>query len=169
MAGLSTFRQALSLSTKPHIMARQTSTFRLSSTHPLLWRNSRLAQKRLISWTTPRSNSSNSPLASNEPKPKTKLSFQAEPRLQISFTCTVKDCDTRSTHEFTKRSYTSGIVIVECPGCKNRHLIADHIGWFKESTQDGRLKTVEDLVQAKGEKVKRGRVDGSGVIEYSPE
>ena len=50
-----------------------------------------------------------------------------------------------------------------------RHLIADHIGWFKESTEDGKLKTVEDLLRAKGEKVRRGRLDAGGVVEYTPE
>lgn len=49
------------------------------------------------------------------------------------------------------------------------HLIADHLGWFKESTEEGKLKTVEDLVRAKGEKVRRGRIDAGGVIEYTPE
>lgn len=62
-----------------------------------------------------------------------------------------------------------GIVIVQCPGCENRHLIADHLGWFKESTEDGKLKTIEDLMRAKGEKVRRGSIDGNGVIEYTPE
>ncbi|KAI0085750.1 DNL zinc finger-domain-containing protein, partial [Irpex rosettiformis] len=65
-------------------------------------------------------------------------------------------CNTRSSHEFTRRSYETGIVIVQCPGCKNRHLIADHLGWFKEGTKEGTLKTVEDLMRAKGEKVRRG-------------
>lgn len=70
-----------------------------------------------------------------------------ERRLQITFTCTatidqpeiegvtppeviVEDieveeitCGHRSTHEFSKRSYDHGIVLIECPGCKNRHLI----------------------------------------------
>lgn len=58
---------------------------------------------------------------------------RVEPKLAITFTCTVEGCGERSTHEFTKRSYTKGIVIVQCPGCKNRHLIADHLGWFKVS------------------------------------
>ena len=49
-------------------------------------------------------------------------------------------------------------------GC--RHLIADHIGWFKESTEEGKLKTVEDLLRARGEKVRRGRLDAGGVVEY---
>ncbi|TFK69302.1 zf-DNL-domain-containing protein [Pluteus cervinus] len=84
----------------------------------------------------------------------------------MTFTCTVEGCETRSTHEFTKRSYEKGIVLVQCPGCKNRHLIADHLGWFKESTEDGKLRTVEDLLRARGEKVKRGRIAEDGVVEY---
>jgi len=104
------------------------------------------------------------------PQPTSEVKFEVpEPRLSLTFTCTVKDCGTRSTHEFTKRSYERGIVLVECPGCKNRHLIADHLGWFKESTEEGKLRTVEDLVKAKGEKVRRGRIDAGGVIEYTPE
>lgn len=40
-----------------------------------------------------------------------------------------------------------------------RHLIADNIGWFKDSeeTQGGKLRTVEDFVKAKGETVRRGK------------
>lgn len=113
-----------------------------------------------------------------------------EPRLSLTFTCTVTDCDERSTHQFTRRAYERGIVLVTCPKCKNRyvvsqvysglyaddnfatfslrHLIADHLGWFKETegTNDGQLKTIEDLVRAKGEIVKRGRLDAGGVVEY---
>ncbi|KAF4569765.1 hypothetical protein EYR36_009566 [Pleurotus pulmonarius] len=89
-----------------------------------------------------------------------------EPRLSLTFTCTAGECHERSTHTFTKRAYERGIVLVECPGCKNRHLIADHIGWFKESTEEGKLKTVEDLLRARGEKVRRGRLDAGGVVEY---
>jgi protein import protein ZIM17 len=43
-----------------------------------------------------------------------------EPRLSITFTCTVPNCSTRSSHTFTKRAYEKGVVIVQCPGCKNR-------------------------------------------------
>ncbi|WWC71573.1 uncharacterized protein I206_105531 [Kwoniella pini CBS 10737] len=91
---------------------------------------------------------------------------QIEPRLQMTFTCTANDCGHRSTHEFSKRSYTNGIVLVQCPECKSRHLIADHIGWFKESLEDGKLKTVEDLLRVKGEKIKKGRINMDGDIEY---
>lgn len=92
----------------------------------------------------------------------------ADRRLQMTFTCTAEDCGHRSTHEFSARSYNHGIVLLTCPSCKNRHLIADHIGWFKESTEDGKLKTVEDLLKARGEQVKRGRMDLDGDIEYYP-
>ena len=64
----------------------------------------------------------------------------------ITMTCTANDCNHRSTHEFTKKSYQKGIVIIQCPSCKERyapifhidgnsgadkrHLIADNLGWF---------------------------------------
>lgn len=62
-------------------------------------------------------------------------------RLQITFTCTAtlpstraaageaeqegqdQPCHHRSTHEFSRTSYEKGIVLIECPGCGNRHLI----------------------------------------------
>ena len=48
------------------------------------------------------------------------LPGRLEPRLSLTFTCTVVQCGERSTHEFSKRAYTSGIVLVQCPKCKNR-------------------------------------------------
>ncbi|WFD23594.1 hypothetical protein MEQU1_002288 [Malassezia equina] len=87
---------------------------------------------------------------------------EVQPRLQLTFTCTVPSCHTRSTHEFNKRSYTHGIVIVECPGCKNRHLIADNLGWFTDSKDEPR--TIEEIVRAKGGRVQVGTLyaDGAG-------
>ena len=38
----------------------------------------------------------------------------------MTFTCTANDCGHRSTHEFSKKSYQKGIVLVQCPSCKNR-------------------------------------------------
>lgn len=51
----------------------------------------------------------------------------------------------------------------------SRHLIADHLGWFKstEGTGEGKFRTIEDIMQARGEKVKRGRMDVGGVVEYA--
>lgn len=48
-----------------------------------------------------------------------------KPEMMIAFTC--KKCDTRSSHVMSKQAYTSGTVLITCPGCKNRHLIADHL------------------------------------------
>lgn len=44
----------------------------------------------------------------------------SEPRLAIAFTCTADGCNHRSAHTFTKRAYERGIVIIQCPSCKNR-------------------------------------------------
>ncbi|THH09730.1 hypothetical protein EW145_g1794 [Phellinidium pouzarii] len=48
------------------------------------------------------------------------------------------------------------------------HLIADHLGWFNttDGTNGGQLRTIEDIMRAKGEKVSRGRLDAGGVVEY---
>ena len=70
-----------------------------------------------------------SPISISRKKPTASLPANAssisspesmEPRLSLTFTCTVTDCGERSTHQFTKRAYEKGIVIVQCPGCKNR-------------------------------------------------
>ncbi|KAF8552704.1 zf-DNL-domain-containing protein [Imleria badia] len=92
----------------------------------------------------------------------------SEPRLAIAFTCTADGCGHRSAHTFTKRAYERGIVLVQCPSCKNRHLIADNLGWFKDDTQDGRLKNIEDILRVRGEHVQRGTLlDADGVVEIS--
>ncbi|CAJ0637316.1 11160_t:CDS:2 [Entrophospora sp. SA101] len=67
-------------------------------------------------------------------------------RLLISFTCKV--CSHQSTKTMSKHSYDHGVVIIQCPSCNNNHLIADHLGWFR----DGKT-TIEDLMLEKGEKV----------------
>jgi len=48
-----------------------------------------------------------------------------KPEMMIAFTC--KKCNTRSSHTMSKQAYTSGTVLITCPGCKSRHLIADHL------------------------------------------
>ncbi|KAK4702403.1 hypothetical protein P7C70_g3823, partial [Phenoliferia sp. Uapishka_3] len=110
-------------------------------------------------------------------------------RLQITFTCTAdipisddsedaKPCHHRSTHTFSKRSYEKGIVLIECPGCKNRHLIADNLSWFSSTPSaaypDGipigttKSRNIEDLVKEKGEEVTwldEGKEGSTWVVE----
>eukprot|EP00758_Cryptobia_borreli_P008947 Tbor_TRINITY_DN5430_c0_g1::TRINITY_DN5430_c0_g1_i2::g.24070::m.24070/K17808/ZIM17, DNLZ, Tim15; mitochondrial protein import protein ZIM17 len=72
------------------------------------------------------------------------------------FTCGV--CNHRTAKRFTKHSYTKGIVIVQCPSCTNRHLLADNLGWFLDD-----FKNIEEVLAAKGEEVTR--VAGGVYIE----
>nr|KAJ3419295.1 hypothetical protein HK105_007126 [Polyrhizophydium stewartii] len=74
-------------------------------------------------------------------------------RMIIGFTCKV--CGQRSHKSMSKKAYTSGVVIIKCDGCKNMHLIADHLGWFDSMNPPG---TIEDILRAKGETVKRVEV-----------
>ena len=51
-------------------------------------------------------------------------------KLAIVFTCTV--CNTRSAKQFTEKAYKTGVVMVLCPGCNNKHLIADNLSMFDD-------------------------------------
>lgn len=62
----------------------------------------------------------------------------------------------------SKLAYTKGVVLIECPGCQNRHLIADNLGWFRDSRT-----TVEDLIREKGEAVRKIVVDEHGIERIS--
>ncbi|WPK23817.1 hypothetical protein PUMCH_001064 [Australozyma saopauloensis] len=74
-------------------------------------------------------------------------SIQGEtPQLMIAFTC--KKCDTRSSHTFSKQAYHKGLVLIQCPGCKGRHLIADNLNIFRDNKVN-----LEDILKAQGESV----------------
>lgn len=74
------------------------------------------------------------------------------PMLMLAFTC--KKCDTRSSHVLSKQGYEEGTILVQCPGCKSRHLIADHLKIFS----DNRIK-LEDILKAQGEGIQTGTND----------
>ena len=48
------------------------------------------------------------------------------------FTCKV--CETRTARTISKNSYTRGTVLVRCPGCRNTHLLADHLGFLDDNS-----------------------------------
>ena len=78
----------------------------------------------------------------------------------IAFTCSVcglrqvrpndrlfrltKDGGLPQSKSMSKRSYEQGVVLITCDGCKNRHLIADNLGWFGEEGAN-----VESILQEK--------------------
>lgn len=66
-------------------------------------------------------------------------------QLLMMYTC--GKCEVRSAKAFSKVAYTEGVVIVECPGCGARHLIADHLGWF------GTKGTIEEFAKERGETI----------------
>ncbi|KAF5107627.1 hypothetical protein DV453_002900 [Geotrichum candidum] len=74
-----------------------------------------------------------------------------KPSYQLTFTC--KKCETRSRHTISKQAYHNGTVLVQCPGCKNRHLIADH------------LKPITKLTVSQRELEKMNATDGDFMWE----
>ncbi|KAK6433040.1 hypothetical protein LTR95_010784 [Oleoguttula sp. CCFEE 5521] len=82
-----------------------------------------------------------------------------EPAYQMTFTC--KECQERSSHRITKQAYHHGTVLVTCPGCKNRHLIADNMKIFSD-----KKVTLEDIMREKGEYITKGALGADGDIEF---
>jgi len=82
-----------------------------------------------------------------------------QPSYQLTFTC--KQCDHRSSHHVTKQSYHQGTTLISCPGCKNRHLISDHLKIFSDEGI-----TLEDIMKEKGQLLKKGRLGEDGDIEF---
>lgn len=82
----------------------------------------------------------------------------------FQYTCTV--CDHVSDPlKISKQGYHKGVVIVQCQGCKNRHLIADNLGWFSESGKVEQIN-IETIMKEKKEKFQR-EGDGESSEENS--
>eukprot|EP00241_Pyramimonas_parkeae_P022384 CAMPEP_0114277418 /NCGR_PEP_ID=MMETSP0059-20121206/780_1 /TAXON_ID=36894 /ORGANISM="Pyramimonas parkeae, Strain CCMP726" /LENGTH=201 /DNA_ID=CAMNT_0001397523 /DNA_START=1 /DNA_END=606 /DNA_ORIENTATION=+ len=97
--------------------------------------------------------------ASTNDPPETSSNSASRKDLYMVFTCTV--CETRAMKGMSRQAYEKGVVLVKCPGCQNYHLIADHLGWFEDSSW-----TVEKLLKERGENVRRGT---DGTLELSSE
>jgi len=69
----------------------------------------------------------------------------------IVFTCNV--CESRSAKKISKQAYHKGVVLIQCGCCKNRHLIADNLGWFEDNPVN-----VEDLCKRKGQEVMKSKI-----------
>ncbi|KAK1869335.1 hypothetical protein I4F81_011812 [Pyropia yezoensis] len=80
------------------------------------------------------------------------LGFVGADTMGIVFTCGV--CDTRISKSISRTSYERGVVLIQCPGCEKRHVIADNLGHFSQLT--GGKKNVEEMV---GEEVTRVSTD----------
>ncbi|KAI5846976.1 DNL zinc finger domain-containing protein [Tricharina praecox] len=100
---------------------------------------------------------------STETETETETPKEAPPSYQLTFTC--RPCRTRSTHAVSKQAYHRGSVLVQCPGCKNRHVITDHLKIFGEQQ-----RTLEDILKeaGNGEVLKRARMLDNGDIELLP-
>ncbi|GFF38618.1 uncharacterized protein C24H6.02c [Aspergillus udagawae] len=82
-----------------------------------------------------------------------RLRRDQEPAYQITFTC--KPCGHRSSHRMSKHGYHRGTILIRCPSCLNRHVIADHLNIFMD-----KKSTLEDILQREGKRLTRGYVDG---------
>ncbi|RPA85287.1 zf-DNL-domain-containing protein [Ascobolus immersus RN42] len=85
-----------------------------------------------------------------------------KPAYDLTFTC--KPCGDRSTHRVSKQGYHKGTVLITCPGCKNRHVISDHLGIFMDKKM-----TLEDILKEKGESFQKGVLNPNGDIEIWPD
>ncbi|KXX80805.1 Mitochondrial protein import protein ZIM17 [Madurella mycetomatis] len=91
------------------------------------------------------------PSSSGESEAK-KPNVRQQPHYELTFTC--RPCGHRSRHVVSKQGYHHGSVLIACPGCRNRHVISDHLRIFGDKAM-----TVEDLLRERGELVKRGTLD----------
>ncbi|RAH83637.1 zf-DNL-domain-containing protein [Aspergillus japonicus CBS 114.51] len=82
-----------------------------------------------------------------------RLRREQEPAYQITFTC--KPCGGRSSHRMSKHGYHRGTVLIQCPTCSNRHVIADHLNIFFDQKS-----TLEDILARQGDKLLRGYTNG---------
>lgn len=85
-----------------------------------------LSRARIPSTARFESNSASPPQSGTSTNPPdSRLEREQVPSYELTFTCNV--CKTRSSHRLSKQGYHHGTILISCPGCKNRHLISDHL------------------------------------------
>lgn len=94
--------------------------------------------------------------------PASKRPYRNNAYYQLTFTC--KPCGNRSQHDISKQGYHKGSILITCPSCRNRHVIADHLNIFGD-----RKVTIEDIMREQGQLVKRGSLGEDGDIEFWPD
>ncbi|KAF1356484.1 DNL zinc finger-domain-containing protein, partial [Delphinella strobiligena] len=94
-----------------------------------------------------------------EHAPKPDSPREEQPSYEMTFTC--RACTDRSSHRITKQGYHHGTILITCPGCKNRHLIADHMKIFSDKSM-----TIEDILKEKGQLLKKGALGSEGDVEF---
>lgn len=120
--------------------------------------SSKDSEKHVSGCSKPNSDSANalSEISSNDdstPKLSAISNLKPSPRHDLALMFTCKVCETRSFKTVCRESYEKGVVVAKCGGCNNLHLIADRLGWF------GEPGSIEDLLAARGEEVKKGSFD----------
>jgi len=92
----------------------------------------------------------------------------APPRYELTFTCV--PCGARSAHTITKQAYHHGSVLVACPSCRNRHVIADHLRIFSSDGGPGAPAATGEGLLARRDGapplVRRGTLGGDGDVEF---
>ena len=68
--------------------------------------------------------------------------------LAMFYTC--NKCQTRGGKTFSKDSYNKGVVLIRCDGCDSLHLVADNLGWFRDTSVN-----IEQIMKEKNENIKR--------------
>lgn len=106
--------------------------------------------------------SSNRPLTDRpDTAPELATEKKEVPSYDLTFTC--KKCSERSTHRISKQGYHHGTILITCQGCKNRHLVSDHLKIFSDKGI-----TIEDILREKGQMLKKGSLTPGeeGDIEF---
>ncbi|EMG47278.1 ZIM17 Mitochondrial protein import protein ZIM17 [Candida maltosa Xu316] len=84
------------------------------------------------------------------------LPNKIDPELLLQFTCNI--CNNRSSHHISKQAYDHGTVLVQCPSCKSRHLIADNLGFIEYNKKFN----LQDYLNSKGQSIETN----PNVIEF---